>query len=153
MDFKAKVYHWIDRVKIICNKVKEKVLVIYDRCKPALKVMGKVFGDIGYVLKLVCRWAYKLKGLFLSIPVVIAAILFALKNMQSLPAEVGLLLQTSGEYAYMVSRETAVYVPLIITVLCVVFTLCSRRVVYPWLISIFSLALPVLLMVTSLLAG
>ena len=44
-------------------------------------------------------------------------------------------------------------IPLIITGICLLMVLCSRRVTYPWLISVFSLAIPILLMVTSSIVG
>jgi hypothetical protein len=40
-----------------------------------------------------------------------------------------------------------------ITGASIVMVLCSRRVTYPWLISVFTLILPILLMATSMLAG
>ena len=109
--------------------------------------------DVGYVCKLVFHWLYVLRSLFLAIPVVLAAIGLALYNMVHLPEQVGIGLLANGDYVYTLSRGMAVTIPLIVTGVCLVLTACSKRVVYPWLISVFSLVLPVLLLVTSMLAG
>ena len=45
---------------------------------------------------------------------------------------------------------TAVMIPLGITGGCVVLTLCSRKPLYPWLISVFSLVLPLLIYVINM---
>ncbi len=102
----------------------------------------RVVGGIGSML-------YKLRSIFLSIPVVIAAVVLAIRNTQLLPETVGINLLESGEYQWMVARNIAVLGPLAITALCLLMVFCSRRVVYPWLISIFSLAVPVLIWVTN----
>ena len=153
MDWKTKLTDYFEPLKNVYHNVKAKLVAVYERCRPTLKKIGKVFGDAGYVIGLVGRWMFKLRSLFLSIPVAFAAIALALENLKRLPEEVGLFMQTNGEYAYVVSRATAVNAPLIITGVCLLLMCCSRRVVYPWLISIFSLALPVLLMLSTLLEG
>jgi hypothetical protein len=83
-------------------------------------------------------------------PVIIGAIILACINLNNLPARVGLDLLSSGEFAKTVSRGTAVLLPLGITGLCVLLTLSSRKPLYPWLISLFSLALPVLIYVINM---
>jgi predicted RND superfamily exporter protein len=62
---------------------------------------------------------------------------------------VGFDIQSTGEFAQMVSRDTAVYGPFALTVLCVVLMLMSRKTIYPWLISIFTLVLPLLIWVLN----
>ncbi len=115
---------------------------IWDSVGPGLK-------KTGHIIVLICRWIYKLRGLLLSIPVAVAAIYLAVQNSNSLPASVGINLQANGEFASMIDRGVAVWVPLGITAGCIVFTCCSRRVIYPWLIGIFSLVIPVLLLLTN----
>lgn len=92
---------------------------------------------------------YKLRSVLLSIPVAVAAIALAIKNNSRLPAEVGLNMQASGEYAQFVSKNLAVMGPLAITAVCLLMMFCSRRVVYPWLISLFSLILPIFIWFTN----
>ena len=56
----------------------------------------------------------------------------------------------SGEYQWMVDKGIAVMGPLAVTAACLFLMFLSRRVVYPWLISIFSLALPLLIYITNI---
>ena len=92
---------------------------------------------------------YKLRSIFLSIPVIVAAVVLAMRNARLLPATVGINLLASGEYQWMVARNIAVLGPMAITALCLLMVFCSRRVVYPWLISVFSLAIPLVIWVTN----
>jgi len=66
---------------------------------------------------------------------------------------VGLDIQASGEFAHLVEREQAIEGCLIITGACLVLMLFSRRSVYPWIISIFTLILPVLLLMVNYFHG
>lgn len=93
--------------------------------------------------------AYKLRSVLLAIPVAVAAIALAVRNMAKLPQQVGVNLLANGEYAMMVSRGVAVVGPLAVTAVCLLLMFCSRRVVYPWLISLFSLTLPLLILITN----
>ena len=82
-------------------------------------------------------------------PVIIGAVVLACVNLNNLPAEVGINLLANGDFGSTISRGTAVLAPLGVTGLCVALTLCSRKPLYPWLISLFSLALPVLIYVIN----
>ena len=97
----------------------------------------------------VAVWTYRLRSILMAVPVTVAAILLAIRNISRLPAEVGLSLDTSGEFTVMISRNLAVLGPLVITAVCLLMMFCSKRVTYPWLISIFSLVLPILLWITN----
>lgn len=103
------------------------------------------------------RWigsyVFRMRKLIMSVPVVLAAVWLGQYNAGHLPEQVGLNLQANGEYAYMVSRNLAVLCPLGVTAFCLVMVFLSRRTVYPWIISIFSLALPILLLVTNTFLG
>lgn len=96
-----------------------------------------------------CQWIFKLRKIFMALPVLYYAAEFAKMNMEQLPEMVGFDIQSTGEFAQMISRETAVYGPLGLTVLCVVLMILSRRTIYPWLISIFTLVLPWLIWVLN----
>ena len=104
-------------------------------------------------LHVIGSWAYELRSILLSVPVVIGAIWLAVYNSANLPEIVGLDLQASGEYAILVDRSIAVLGPLAVTAVCLLMVFISRRVVYPWLISVFSLILPVLLLLSNTLLG
>lgn len=101
----------------------------------------------------VCKWIYRLRSILLAIPVGIAAAILAMRNMAKLPEKVGFDLQASGEFSYMVSRNVAVLGPLAVTALCLLFMFCSKRVVYPWLISLFSLLLPLVILLVNTFPG
>ena len=62
----------------------------------------------------------------------------------------GLLLLEDGSYYMTVSRSIAVMGPLAVTGVCLLLMFCSRRVVYPWLISIFTLILPFVIYITNI---
>lgn len=109
-----------------------------------------IFGRIGNVIGLVCTWIFRLRRIFMAIPVVILAIRIASANMERLPEYVGLNLQSSGEFAMVVTRNYAVFGPLCVTGFCLFLMFCSRKTLFPWIISIFSLVLPYLIYLTNL---
>ena len=109
----------------------------------------EVFEKIGYVLLVIWKWLYNLRSILLAVPVVIATIRLAILNMNRLPDSVGIMILSSGDYQWMVARNVAVLGPMAITAVCLLMMFCSKRVVYPWLISIFSLAIPLLIWVTN----
>ena len=113
-----------------------------DKTVRVLKTTGKVLKEIG-------KWIFRLRGFFMAIPVAIAALYLAAQNMARLPEEVGINLLANGEYQYLVSRGLAVVGPLVVTGACLVMMFLSRRTVYPWIISIFSLVLPLLIWFTN----
>ncbi len=102
-----------------------------------------------YTMKAIGKWMYCLRGLLMAIPVGIVAVVLAVRNLAVLPGEVGLFLLSSGDYQWMVAKATAVLLPLLVTALCLLLMFISRRTVYPWLISIFSLVLPILIYITN----
>ncbi len=111
--------------------------------KAAFQKAGHVFSVIGKVL-------YHMRKLFLAVPVVWLAVRLYGIAMEKLPPAVGLMLQESGEYARMVDRETAALGCMAVTAVCLLMMFLSRRTLYPWLISLFSLVLPLLLIVTNI---
>ena len=113
-----------------------------DKTVRVLKTTGKVLKEIG-------KWSFRLRGFFMAIPVAIAALYLAAQNMARLPEEVGINLLANGEYQYLVSRGLAVMGPLVVTGACLVMMFLSRRTVYPWIISIFTLVLPLLIWFTN----
>ena len=117
---------------------------------PWLKKTLHVFAVIGRVIKGICKWIFNLRGFFMAIPVALAALYLAAQNMSRLPKEVGINLLATGEYQYLVSRELAVLVPLVVTGGCLVMMWLSRKTIYPWIISIFTLVLPILIYVTNI---
>lgn len=111
--------------------------------------VGAVFRKTGAVLSQIGKWVYKLRSVLLAIPVGIGAFILARRNMELLPEAVGINLLANGEYQWTVSRSVAVMGPLAVTAVCLLLMFCSRRVLYPWLISLFTLVLPLLIWVTN----
>ena len=103
--------------------------------------------------KAVWKWAFRLRSVILAIPVAFGAVVLALFNQVNLPDMVGINIQASGEYAQMIGKGVAVLGPLAVTAVCLLMTFCSRKVLYPWLISLFSLTLPLLIYFTNTFPG
>lgn len=103
----------------------------------------ETFSKIWYVLRTTGVWAYKLRSVILAIPVAMTAVILAIRNLSALPEQIGFDLQASGEYALLVNRSIVIVVPLALTALSLLLVFCSKKVLYPWLISVFTLALPI----------
>ena len=119
--------------------------------QPAREKIAKVMNKTGKILGGIGKWIYRLRSVILSVPVALQALWLAGQNMIRLPSSVGLWIQESGEYYMMVNRTTAVTGPVILTGVCLLLMFLSRRAVYPWLISMFSLVIPLVIWVTNLL--
>ena len=115
------------------------------------KVMS-FLSKVGFVLKLTAKWAYKLRSLVLSIPVFVCAGALAIRNARLLPDLVGVNILANGEYQWFIPRGTAVLIPFGVTAICLVLMLCSKKILYPWLISLFSLVLPLVVWLTNSLS-
>lgn len=106
-------------------------------------------GDFWNSVKDIWDWMYRLRAVLLSLPVIITAIVLAIVNISRLPDKVGLDMLASGDFQFLVSKGVAVMGPLALTSVCLLLVFCSKKVAYPWLISVFSLALPVVLWLTN----
>lgn len=111
--------------------------------------VNPVFEKIGEVIRVICLCIFRLRKVFMAIPVVYYAVKFASENMERLPETVGLNLQSTGEFAVLVTRNYAVYGPLGVTAFCLLLMFASRKTVFPWIVSIFSLVLPWLIYLTN----
>ena len=114
-----------------------------EKVSPGFKKAGNIIYQIGL-------WVYRLRRVIMAIPVVYLALKLASQNRERLPEMVGLNLQSTGEFAQMVTREYAVYGPLGVTAVCLLLMFFSRKALYPWIISIFSLVLPYLIYFTNI---
>lgn len=114
-----------------------------EQFKIAVKKINSLISFIGMIL-------FRLRKIVLAVPVVYAAMKLADYNRQNLPEQVGINLQSSGEFAQMISRDMAVMGPLGLTAACLLLMFCSRKAMYPWAISVFTLALPILILFTNL---
>lgn len=107
------------------------------------------------ILKKTWNILFKLRRILLSIPVLLVALRLAADAMHRLPqtvyfgaagvdADKNLLINS-----YHVSKEFAVYVPLGLTLFCLAMMFFSKKVVYPWVISIMTLLIPVSIMLAN----
>ena len=123
---------------------------VQDDVKESLESSDSLWCKIKRVAGILIMCVYRLRSVFLAIPVVYYALKLAAYNGTHLPEEVGLNLLSTGEFAMTISRELAVMGPLAVTCACLVLMATSRKALYPWAISIFTLILPVLLLVSNL---
>lgn len=131
----------------------EKQSISSQRGEPAENPALETLKRVGYVVSEIGGWVFRQRKILLAIPVLVAAIWLGIQNIRLLPAQVGINLLSTGEFAFMVSRGVAVVCPVGITAICLVLMVCSRKTLYPWLVSVFSLTLPLLLRLTSLYLG
>ncbi len=100
-------------------------------------------------INLIVMWLFHLRKFVMAAPVVYYALKLAAYNREHLPEQVGINLQATGEFAQYISRNMAVMGPLALTIGCLVLMFCSRKAMYSWAISIFTLALPLLLLLSN----
>lgn len=128
---------------------KEKWKENLEAARPGLNAAGKVWN----VIWLILVWCFRFRAVFLAIPVVVGALKLARINHELLPAMVGLHLLENGSFSFVVAKPVAIYVPLAITALCLLMMTLSRKTIYPWLISIFSLAIPLVILMINVFPG
>ena len=127
----------------------EKWHAAVEKTKPAMEKGYHQTHNVGIKLEAAFRYVMKFRKVFLAIPVGVAAVILALRNMIKLPVLVGLDLQATGEFSIQLVREVAVLGPMAITAICLLLMFCSKRTLTPWLVSVFSLALPILILLTN----
>lgn len=123
--------------------VNDQEMTGFAKFKSGVAAVNRVINTIGLVI-------YRLRKFVLAAPVVYYALKLAAYNGQHLPEQVGLNLQASGEFALTIARSMAVMGPLALTAACLFLMFCSHKALYPWAISVFTLTLPVLLLVSNL---
>lgn len=118
--------------------------------KDSLNSTGSVYAKIKRIVGILVMVIYRLRGVILGIPVIWHALKLAAYNREHLPEMVGIDLMSNGAFAMTISRELAVTGPLVVTIACLVLMLTSRKVLYPWAVSVFTLILPVMLLVSNI---
>ncbi len=131
------------------EKVKNFFSALWEKTKPVREVLGKV----GRYIKKFFSFIYKFRAIVLVVITLIAAIIMASYCNAHLPESVGIDLQSDGTFSKYITRGQAVSGSLILTALSLVFVLISKKTLYPWLISLFTFAVPILILVTNYLAG
>ncbi len=147
--------NWINSLIIKWNDFCEKI-------RPGVQKTGTVCRRLGSDLSVIGGYMYKFRSIILAAPVAAAAAILAVLNASRLPEAVQITkvtFDTMSDSALFgglvfvtdhVSRAVAVYGPLAVTAACLMLMFCSKRTLYPWVISVFSLALPLLLWITNI---
>lgn len=120
-----------------------------EACKPAVQATGRVFKAIGGVLATIWKYIVKLRKIFLAVPVIWGAIVLALRNLKELPETVGILLQSDGTFSFQLARLPAALLPLVLTLACLFLMFISKRTLTPWLVSLFTLVIPIMLVLIN----
>lgn len=115
-----------------------------------LEKFGEGICNIGGLFKNNWRLGFELRKVIMAAPVVVAMLGIANECRERLPEVVGINLMANGDFEKLIARETAITATMGITIACLVFMFFSRKTIYPWLISILSLLLPILLIVTNI---
>ena len=142
--------HWLDWIVEKWNWLKDKVRPVWD-------VIKKVFIILYRIFMALWKTVYSLRGVLLSIPVAIAGMIVAAWGQSNLPEVVeithviidrnaenplfGLFVMTTD----LITRDVALFVPLALTAFCLVMTILSKRTLFPWVISILTLCLPIVI--------
>lgn len=129
--------------------VMEKWETFCENAQPVWEKIVHVFREIGKAFGFVFGYLFKMRKIFLAIPVVIGAIYLALYNLANLPAIVGFDLMATGEFGTQLPREVVVFGCLLVTLVCLLLMLCSKRVLTPWMVSMISLILPVVILLAN----
>lgn len=124
-----------------------------DRADPQASTgvqLRTILAKINSLISFIGAVLFRLRKLVLAAPVVYWALKLAAYNREHLPDMVGIDLQSSGAFAQVISKDLAVMGPLGLTAACLLLMFCSRKAMYPWAISIFTLALPLLILFSNL---
>lgn len=132
------------------SMVTEKWSGLRSKFAEAMNTTGSVYDKIKRVIGIIVMVFYHLRKVFLAVPVVYYSLKLASYNRQHLPEVVGVNMLSNGVFAQTISRDFAVMGPLVVTGGCLVMMFLSRKALYPWAVSLFTLALPVLLLISNL---
>ena len=115
----------------------------WAKTQEVFRIIGRVFYIIGRVL-------FHMRKIFLTLPVVWLAYKVCSYAKEMLPDAVGVWLLESGDYAFTLGIEAALISCLAVTAACLVLMYLSRRTILPWIVSIFTLVLPIMLVLTNM---
>lgn len=122
---------------------------LWTKAQPAVKKIASFWNTFSEKVHIGWIYVVKLRKVILAIPVAVGAVILAIRNLAQLPASVGLGLQSDGTYSVLIARELAVLGPVAITALCLLLMFVSKRTLTPWMVSVFSLAVPVVVLLTN----
>ena len=128
------------------------------RIKAAWNNSSTARGKIVAFFSATGKWTYKLRAVVLAIPIIVISIILAVSNMATLPAAIAIGVPNfvGGMLVFqevMISKVLAVFVPLLVTAFCLLMMFLSKRISFPFLVSVFSLILPIFFSVAAYLPG
>jgi len=132
------------------NMVADKWSGLRSKLASGVNTTGTWYEKVKSVIGVIIMVLYRLRKVFLAIPVVYYALKLARYNMEHLPEIVGVNLQSNGAFADTISRSLAVMGPLGVTAACLVLMLFSRKALMPWAVCVFTLILPILILVSNM---
>ena len=134
----------------VLSSVSDKWNAFLDRFRSVEEQGGTAYDKVKRVIGIIVMCLYRLRKVVLAAPVVYYALKLANYNSKHLPEYVGINLQTNGAFADIISQNTAVMGPLLVTAVCLVLMFFSKKALPTWAISVFSLVLPLLILVSNL---
>lgn len=120
-----------------------------SKAEPVFQKISAFWKEFKKAFRVVWRNIYRMRKVVLVLPVAAIAVILAIYNLANLPPLVGFDMQTNGEFAIQIIRELAVLGPLAITAVCLLLVFASKRILTPWLVSVFSLLVPVAILITN----
>lgn len=132
------------------NMVAEKWNGLRSKLTSGVNATGTWYDKVKSVIGVIVMVLYRLRKVFLAVPVIYYALKLARYNMEHLPEIVGVNLQSNGAFADTISRNLAVMGPLGVTAACLVLMLFSRKALMPWAVCVFTLVLPVLILISNM---
>lgn len=127
------------------DKITEKLSGARQEIDARIDKTGSWYSRVKSIIGVIVMVLFRLRKVVLAIPVVYYALKLAAYNSEHLPEMVGVNLQASGAFADLISRNAAVMGPLAVTGACLVLMFFSKKALFPWAVSIFTLVLPLLL--------
>ena len=133
----------------IIEKVMAGWQTFLEKVNPVLRKAGQILTRISDASLKAWGFISRMRKPIAAIPVAAAAVMLALYNLGHLPAVVGIGLMENGSFTLQIARVIAVFIPCIITGLCLLLMFCSRRILTPWLVSAVTLLIPVIILITN----
>lgn len=139
------------------NTFMDKFYAFIEKIRPVFSAIGSFFVALGNSFYKIGLYMYRLRSLLLAAPVAAVALILGMTNLNRLAETVEITKitynpeATDALFGFLeistatITREAAVYGPAMITAACLVMMICSKRTLYPFLISVFSLCLPLVI--------
>lgn len=139
------------------NTFMDKLYTFIEKVRPVFAAIGGFFLTLGRSFYKIGLYMYRLRSLLLAAPVAAVALILAMENKERLADTIEITKisynpeATDALFGFLelgtatITRDAAVYGPAMITAACLLMMMCSKRTLYPFLISVFSLCLPLVI--------